>query len=416
VIMEPDTKREIRKVRIYTFDEDEEEDDDQDQDGEGGGGEGDQTPTDGKPQTSEVEIVLTQSEGEGEEDSEGEGESPSQDPAPQDGDGEGQQGDAGEGEDQDEQDSDGDEQDSDGDEPEKSPKGGSESKWEPMKTHTTTAITPCLPIRKDHDPYHEFVENAVRFNHGGGRSNRKKREIYANQAQAYNEIATRNADLIDSFASLLDAPPTGGRRVVYGQETGLIEDGDIWKYATNSSNYRRDETGETRGRIQVGLLADDSGSMSGYPIDECRTLIGVMTEALSRFCVDVYVGTINGASLWCTDDEEETVSNCLNFGPHGFTPTAAGLTNLGKWILSSEGDYERRVVFVVTDGGADEADSCRRVCESLRKSGVEVFGFGVHGCNTNVLGISMGFDWCYTGGNIASTLPVIAQHINRRLQ
>lgn len=400
------TKREIRKVRIYTFDEDEEEDDDQEQD-EQGEGEGNPTPTDGRSQTSEVEIVLTQSEGEGEEDSEGEGESPSQDQSPQDGDGEGQ-GDTGDSGDQDEQ-------DSDGDEPEKSPKGGSESKWEPMKTHTTTVITPCLPIRRDRDPYHEFVENAARFNPGSTRSNRKKREIYTNQSKAYNEIIVRNADLIDSFASLLDAPPTGGRRVVYGQETGLIEDGDIWKYATNSSNYRRDETGETRGRIQVGLLADDSGSMSGYPIDECRTLIGVMTEALSRFCVDVYVGTINGASLWCTDDEEETVSNCLNFGPIGNTPTATGLTNLGKWMLNSEGDYERRVVFVATDGGADKADSCRRVCESLRKSGVEVFGFGVHGCNTNVLGISMGFDWCYTGGNIASTLPVIAQHINRRL-
>jgi len=176
----------------------------------------------------------------------------------------------------------------------------------------------------------------------------------------YSEIVTRNTDLIAAMSSLIDAPKTTGRRPLYNQDRGLSENSDMWKHAVGEHRVYRQEVLEDRIEVQVGIIVDDSGSMgykSRVPINEAREVCGCLVESMLGCAIDLKVYTIGGKKLWETSDGDEYISSCVNFDATGGTPTGTAVTNLANAMLSTEGEFSRRIIFIITDGDADSVDN-----------------------------------------------------------
>ena len=139
----------------------------------------------------------------------------------------------------------------------------------------------------------------------------------------------------------------------------------------------------------IVLLLDNSYSMSGQPLETAKQAIASIASGMeqlhhTRYSVVRYPvsGNLKGIAynnacqvLTAFNENIEGTWSRYGFKEEGSTPTTEALM-FARGMLS-EGRFDRRVIILVTDGGADNGESCIREVAECAESGIEIIGIGI---------------------------------------
>lgn len=203
-----------------------------------------------------------------------------------------------------------------------------------------------------------------------------------------------------------------------GKEEGDLDFGRVVPMVNGSQDVYRARTQQTAVNTAVSLLLDNSGSMSGNPLRMCQATGITLDMAVKGTRTNVEITGFTSASSGVK------IYRYRAFGQKGGN-AAASLGNMGEvqlggtpvstplleaWRRLSQQKEPRRIMIVVSDGGADGND---------KKAAREAHDFIVsQGCI--VIGIAIGSEtlmkeWCDNVQAIESfeDLPVALTHLVR---
>ena len=252
--------------------------------------------------------------------------------------------------------------------------------------------------------------------------------------ELFKQFLVKNRRAIETIRQSFAFKQVQLSRPDYGKQMGDVDIGGLHKFHMGEK-IRLFETKETpKGKAYtIGILLDQSGSMSGNKIREARTVANIITQA---------VRGIKGISLCVyghTADHRGT--NTINIFPYfdkGFDwsnklANAASMSNNGdgyaiRWMTNKmletnpANKNSLHQLFVVSDGqpacssyiGSSGIEHTKRCVEDARKSGVQVYGIGI----ANAYPASTG-ERLYGNGNFVvlkdtlSSLPLLARSIKK---
>jgi len=187
----------------------------------------------------------------------------------------------------------------------------------------------------------------------------------------------------------------------YGLASGNVDDGSFHKVFLGESErlYERRDV-QARKKWLVTILLDQSGSMDNYVrgpsgcrtmIEEARGLSIIFAEALrglKEVDFSMYGFSTTGSVIdtYCYQDKQtKKLEALVEASHHNGTGMGFHIGHVGDKMLSQYGDYENKILFVITDGepnmtptptmnGYEHTNHC---CELLRKRGIHVYGIGI---------------------------------------
>jgi len=177
----------------------------------------------------------------------------------------------------------------------------------------------------------------------------------------------------------------------HGYRSGDVDEGsftNLFLQDTHPAVFERTEIIE-RANVSVGLMIDESGSMSGAKIMQARQVAVMLTEAFRQIA-----GT--KVRVWGHTEYRNNMAHILQYmtaqnqTPYGLANMDARSGNIdgaALWYAAQElvkhdSDSERRILFCISDGlpsgGREDGVAYnRKKAEAARKIGVEVFGIGI---------------------------------------
>ena len=215
------------------------------------------------------------------------------------------------------------------------------------------------------------------------------------RASVIKEVRNQHRGSIERIKNALQFQ--SGKRTAenFGLRSGDLDEGSLHKLGYDCDNIWSQKTISKLPDVAVGILVDQSGSMSGEKIESARTMCIILAEALKRIAgVRLYVYG-HTANLGAGSD--------LTIYEH-YTPSNSDITNLGG-IKSHSNNYDgyaikevakrlaidpakKKYLFVIADGlpsghgyGGETAEKhVTSVCKFVRdrlKIGVNAFAVGV---------------------------------------
>jgi hypothetical protein len=154
-------------------------------------------------------------------------------------------------------------------------------------------------------------------------------------------------------------------------------------------------------RLDVHLLVDASGSMSGHRLEQAAVIAANLTEALA-WLPNVRVNTWahhtgNGTTLFHAHDSRTTqpVGRIAGIKSAGANNDASAIAALTVKILADRGSRERSIMVVLSDGAPCEPEPwVRGAVEGARRQGIGVVSVAVAG------GLTRTQEVCYGPENV----------------
>lgn len=185
----------------------------------------------------------------------------------------------------------------------------------------------------------------------------------------------------------------------HGYRSGDLDEGalsNLFLHDPLPAVFQRTEI-MARPDVAVGIMVDESGSMSGAKIEAARRVTVMLTEAFNQVA-GTRVRVWGHTSGW-TDCQIIPYVTAQHKSPHGISTMQARSGNIdgaALWYAAQElakfdADAERRILFCISDGmpsggQEDGVDYNRRKAEAARNLGVEVFGIGILNAYTPQVG------------------------------
>jgi uncharacterized protein with von Willebrand factor type A (vWA) domain len=219
----------------------------------------------------------------------------------------------------------------------------------------------------------------------------------------------------------------------FGLRSGDLDEGSLHKLGYDCDNIWSQKTISKLPDVAVGILVDQSGSMSGPKIESARTMCIILAEALKK---------IAGVRLYVYGHTANMGGTDLMIYEH-YTPTNSDITNLGG-IAAHCNNYDgyaikdvakrlaldtakKKYLFVIADGlpsghgyGGETAEKhVTSVCRFIRdrlKIGVNAFAVGVPNYNQTAFKRQYGDGHVVFINDIMKCLPQIVRFLRNTLQ
>jgi len=234
-------------------------------------------------------------------------------------------------------------------------------------------------------------------------------------------------------------------RKVYGNPSGKLHLGSIYKVAMDSDKVFYRNSSHRSDKIAVNLLIDQSGSMSGNKIQDAAEvgyILAKLCKGVSGLDLSVTgfsaqegsaegkvlgVPTFNELTLRQIYDETkpgiQDLHNILKITHHANNTDGFAIWHASKHLAYTREDYKRRIMVVISDGqpnangyGYESAFQHVNLCrkDARARFGVEVYAIGVAGAYPQSLGDTM-----YGAGNsiviqdVMSSIGFIGRFFNQ---
>jgi hypothetical protein len=253
----------------------------------------------------------------------------------------------------------------------------------------------------------------------------------------YKSFITRSRRAINAVKDCFRFHNTDAGLYSYGLTAGGIDENSMFKVymGENDRLYERRDV-VTRKKWLVSILIDQSGSMGDISQGSTRQdqanqiaiIFGEALKSLADLDFSIYGFSTNGNSIDTfvyKDKEESKMEALIAACPHSGTGIGFHVAHVGDKMISQYGDYENKILFVVTDGEPncsptptmDGYQHTRHCCELLRKRGIHVYGIGV----ANAFGVTNGERLFGAGqfcviNDIAGTLNILVGKVRSFLQ
>jgi uncharacterized protein with von Willebrand factor type A (vWA) domain len=219
----------------------------------------------------------------------------------------------------------------------------------------------------------------------------------------------------------------------FGLLSGDLDEGSLHKLSYDCDHIWAQKTVSRLPDVAVGILVDQSGSMSGAKIDRARQMCIILAEALKK---------IAGVRLYVYGHTANTMGADLLIYEH-YTPTNSDITRLGG-IAAHSNNYDgyaikdvakrlaldpakRKYLFTICDGlpsgqgynGPSAEKHVTSVCKFVRnrlKINVNAFAVGVPVSQQNSFKKQYGDDHVVFIEDIMKCLPQIVRFLRNALQ
>ena len=258
----------------------------------------------------------------------------------------------------------------------------------------------------------------------------------------YNSFIARSRRAINAIKDCFRFHNTEVGLYSYGLTAGGIDENSMFKVymgETERLYERRDVL--TRKKWLVTILIDQSGSMGDIvslggrnytnrqeQASQLAIIFGEALKSLVDLDFSIYGFSTQGNQIDTfvyKDKEESKMEALIHAEPHSGTGIGFHVAHVGDKMISQYGDYENKILFVITDGEPnctptptmDGYQHTRHCCELLRKRGIHVYGIGVANAfgNTNGERLFGAGQFCVIN-DVSSTLNVLVNKVRSFLQ
>lgn len=185
----------------------------------------------------------------------------------------------------------------------------------------------------------------------------------------------------------------------YGYRSGDLDEGGLTNLFLNDplpAVFQKTEI-MARPDVAVGIMVDESGSMSGGKIEAARRVAVMLTEALNQVAgTRVRVWGHTSGMTNCQVMPYLTAQHRTPYGIASMQARSGNIDGAALWYAAQElakhdEDAQRRILFCISDGmpsGGQEDGVAynRRKAEAARNIGVEVFGIGIENAYSATVG------------------------------
>jgi len=261
-----------------------------------------------------------------------------------------------------------------------------------------------------------------------------RRGFCENKLTVIQQIKKRNKSAIEQIRNALQFQ--SGKRTLetYGLRSGDLDEGSLHKLSYDCENIWAQKTISKLPDVAVGILVDQSGSMSGPKISHAREICVTLAEAIRK---------ITGVRLYVYGHTANTDGDDVTIYEHYTPAMGADLKQLGG-IQAHANNYDgyaikdvakrlsndeakRKYLFVIADGlpaghgygGESAAKHVTSVCKFTRerlKIGTYAFAVGVQGYQQAKFRQQYGDKHVVFVDNVQKCLPQIVRFLRNALQ
>lgn len=248
-------------------------------------------------------------------------------------------------------------------------------------------------------------------------------------------VRTTNRNAIERIRSALQFQ--AGRRSVevHGLLSGDLDEGSLHKLGYDCEHIWSQKTISKLPDVAVGLLVDQSGSMSGGKINSAREICIMLAEAVRKIAgvrLYVYGHTANqfGSNSMTifehyTPRDGENLTKLGGIRAHSNNYDGYAIKDVAKRL--SEDPAKKKYLFVIADGlpagsgyGGETAERhVTSVCKFTRerlKISTYAFAVGVHGMSQNAFKRQYGDKHVVFVNDVAKCLPQIVRFLRNAMQ
>lgn len=259
---------------------------------------------------------------------------------------------------------------------------------------------------------------------------------------AYGEFIAKSRRAINAIKDCFRFHNTEVGVYSYGLTSGGIDENSMFKVYMGEHErlYERKDV-LTRKKWLVSILIDQSGSMGDLvnlggrnytnrqeQASQLAIIFGEALKSLNDLDFSIYGFSTNGNNIETfvyRDKEVSKMEALITAEPLSGTGIGFHIAHVGDKMISQYGDYENKILFVVTDGEPnctptptmDGYQHTRHCCELLRKRGINVYGIGIANAfgNTNGERLFGAGQFCVIN-DVAGTLNILVNRVRGFLQ
>jgi len=225
--------------------------------------------------------------------------------------------------------------------------------------------------------------------------------VMVGQADQYEEIKSEVRVGIRALVNKLAWTAQLPTMTEHGYRSGDLDEGalsNLFLHDPLPAVFQRTEI-TARPDVAVGIMVDESGSMSGKKIQAAKRVAVMLTEAFNQIAgtrVRVWGHTTDDWGKICEVMPYVTAQNKCPYGLAKMQARNGNIDGAALWYAAQElakfdADAERRILFCISDGlpsggQEDGVEYNRRKAEASRNMGVEVFGIGILNAYTPQVG------------------------------
>lgn len=258
-------------------------------------------------------------------------------------------------------------------------------------------------------------------------------------AARYEELVRRLAPRIRSLKNALKLRAEIAEVYEHGLRRGTLDEGSLYKLGFHSLGYSDPLIFESREvlslpQVAIGILVDQSGSMSGSRIAAAQALCVSLTEALRdlrgvELCVMGHTGqtrSVRGQAFGGLAMLHYYTPK--NRDHRGLAAMACYAQNLDSYAIQRMAHHmrqwypdQKRLLIHINDGlpegsgygGEPAMNHVNKVCTAARANGTQVLAVGIAGSWTDRVGRHMYGDGNFTVLNSPDAYPVVANLITK---
>lgn len=217
-------------------------------------------------------------------------------------------------------------------------------------------------------------------------------KVASGNADEYNQLVADVRVGIRALVNKLSWTAQLPTMTEHGYRSGDLDEGalsNLFLHDPLPAVFQRTEI-TARPDVAVGIMVDESGSMSGKKIHAAKRVAVMLTEAFNQIAgtrVRVWGHTTDDWDNICEVMPYVTAQNKCPYGLAKMQARSGNIDGAALWYAAQElakydADAQRRILFCISDGmpsggQEDGVEYNRRKAEAARNLGVEVFGIGI---------------------------------------
>lgn len=255
-----------------------------------------------------------------------------------------------------------------------------------------------------------------------------------NKLSVIQQVKAQNKSAIEQIRNALQFQ--GGKRTLetHGLRSGDLDEGSLHKLSYDCDNIWSQKTISKLPDVAVGILVDQSGSMSGPKISQAREICITLAEAIRKIAgVRLYVyghtANVSGDDVTIYEHYTPTMGADLKqlggIEAHSNNYDGYAIKDVAKRL--AEDEAKKKYLFVIADGlpsghgygGSSAIKHVTSVCKFTRerlKIGTYAFAVGVRGHQQTSFRQQYGDKHVVFVDNVTKCLPQIVRFLRNALQ